>query len=708
MSQTKLIGKNFFWFLIAPSVLFGFLAVIQNNDSLAWLQPFIGTLCYLIVPGALFSLILFPYKTINFIERLSLTVAFSILLPPIIVYFLHRLWPETILLNFSDIFMISFFLALLWGAIAMVRSLLFIRKMGAGPILSEIEWFSKKEIIWLAAAVTVFTVLVTIFISRQPYIITADASYFFTVVRDAVATGIYPAERPQVFPFYPERYEPLMQSSVIVWHQLSSIELVSIFRFGVTFVMAAFILPVFLLAKELTQSRSAALLTLGVAVTTPVLMTAISVGRPQSFLFFVSPLILYGLVKFLKADDLRQYLWLSVSVLLFILSWRIHNLFVLMAPVIIATLVLKYSNWVKQKPWQSISVLTVVALAFYPYLRDLGILGRIGYFWTQIANSYIGINPLRNLFGPVTYGANYAFLLIPLILVLIYLLIRKQVDSYDRPTLLIVSFFAFIYFFFLEILPRLGYSFLPERSFPHLAIGLIILSSLTIKWLINQGSKRFPFAIFGLLLIGSAVATFYVNLLPTFQTISDKEVEAVQFLNKKPENILVITQKSNVPMIRQFGTFKVFIPTSEDVSNFFTADSAEESYQIVAKYSDYQQVLSNRIKSTQDQLIDIVSDPKILDQKKFSESTSEVSRKLSQLRSIYAAREDIVEWTGSQNDNYSIYVMYSTVKDRSYFNRRDYWKVDNFIGEDLSKFDNDSYFEKVFDNGDILVWKVRK
>ena len=56
----------------------------------------------------------------------------------------------------------------------------------------------------------------------------------------------------------------------------------------------------------------------------------------------------------------------------------------------------------------------------------------------------------------------------------------------------------------------------------------------------------------------------------------------------------------------------------------------------------------------------------------------------------------------------NIFVMYSKVKDQSFFNRYGWWWRDyNVLDARLEKFNDKRFFELVFDNGDVLVWKIK-
>ena len=232
----------------------------------------------------------------------------------------------------------------------------------------------------------------------------------------------------------------------------------------------------------------------------------------------------------------------------------------------------------------------------------------------------------------------------------------------------------------------------------------MIILTYPIDWIFNQNKKTY-IRIFYALLILSIALTVYANLLPNYYTISDRELDVVKYLNKKieNENVIVITQTGSMPMIRQFGNFSAidFTREKERINNFFNANNSYAAYKIALYYINYADMININIIEDRNTLISKL-------QKNTPVVEELISNELLHLNEILLKRELFNEKFSENNKPIKIYVVYSKIKGRSSNIRSKKWINENFINSDISKFDDSAYFEKVFSNNDIIVWKVKK
>lgn len=665
------------------------------------LQQFFGLLGFVFVPGYLITKILFKNR-LALLDRLSFSIGFSLLVPPTILFLAFKSNLNHFLLDFNTVFV-------LYSAIIISLLIIYFLKNTLLPskengerdenLLKELHR-ERKTILFLLSVIIFFNFLSFVFNGRQPNIITLDASYFYGTVKESIETGHYPKWKIGVFPLTPETYQPLLQSESIALTLLSDIDLVFLFRFGMVIIFSTLFVPLFQVIKTLTGDETISKISLLFFFLSPVLVSESIICRPQSVFFLLSPLFLYSLLKYINQNN-DSVGWLISSIIIMVTSWSLHYLSLFFVPLLLLAIITKNFQWIKGHKLKAITWIVLSLLLLFPYLRDFGVFFKVKYLFDSVVKSYGGIDILRNTFGITTYAANHAFLLIPLSLLSIYLLSTKRIRG-GSGIFLILSY-TFSYFFFLEIVPRLGFSFLPDRANPHLALGLIFISSLSLQWILDTRKKIYGIIVI-ILAVPSLLATVYVNSLPTYQTINTKEIDAIKFINQQDGLSLVITQFSNLNAINEFGSFRMLDIPQEQSSLFFREPHADASYnQIKDNLSLKNNLLRSREIYIKDTITLISEDSSLLEKTK-----GKINLDLYFIDQINSQIRELDEITKKSGGNVNIYILYSTIKNRSFFSRYDWWKVSNYPDANLEKFDDQRYYEKVFDNNDVIIWKVRK
>lgn len=670
---------------------------ISSKFNFNFPQELLGTISYLFIPGYFFTQALFRNKQLNIIEIISLSIAFSLTIPPLLILFINKIIFPNFSLTFFNLYIIYLLFIAICLALGSVNKYLSVKK----NIQKDTHLHHNQKIILIVLIFIVsFVVYSFVFSNRQTNIISADSSYFYKVVKVAIENNEYPLWKPNVFPPSAEFYHPLFQFGIISWQIFSSIDLISLFRFGFIFSMGLLLFPLFLLIDKITGKKYSAL-SLILFFCIPVLIAEINIARPQTLLFYLTPLFLYSVSRW--SDNLKKELpWFIVSVIISIAAWFIHFLSVIYIFLLFFHLFIYFWPEIRSNKKKSVFIAIAAIIAIYPYIEKFGISKNISYLYQTFLNSYSGSNLLKNPFGLITYLANYAFAIIPLTIFAIYLLLSKNFKI-SRSNFIIFSFSG-VYFIILEVVPRLGFNFLPDRAFPHLALGLICISSISFQWLFNKKNVHLKTLLILLILI-SISATIYVNSLPTYHIISQKEIDAVKFINNEKGKSLVATQIANAPMIFQFGNFDFIEYDSNELKNLFLNLNSSETFNQLSYFKDYKKYLKDEEASNYKnihQLTDNFSSKNDFDKIKIDINKS--VQKIEYLENKIKSLDQL----GYSNDKINIYILYSRIKNRSFYNRYQWWKETNFINVDLSKFEDDKYFVKIFDNGDTVIWKLKK
>jgi hypothetical protein len=680
-------------------VFFVLLGLFSELDIFLF-QKVLGTVVFAFLPGYFFSLILFDKGRITKFERFFLSVGFSLLLPPLLTYWLHIHSSRLVKIDFFHIF----FIYSVFCGLCVLFYVLLKRKIGNYK-KNESLGLKIGDIWSLLFGYLFLVVLLFVFSSRQENIINRDSTYFYSVVRETIATRAYPKWRPGIFPLLPESYQPLYQFQLICWNVLSNIDLVFLVRFGMSWLLSLFLLPIYWIAIKLIGDKKWAKISILLIFTIPVLMTQLSISRPQTMFFYFIPIFVYLLINFLiKNKD--YWKWLIIALSLTALLWKAHYLSLFFVPQLLFSLVIKKWKWIVGNKNKALVIFFGLLIIVYPYLKIFNIIAHINYLGSIVVATYQGVSLaglLKGAITPKTYVANYALLLVPLVLTAWLLLITGRIKAVGgRSVWLWLCLFTLVYLSQSEILPRLGFVFYPDRVLPHLAIPLIIFASLSIRWLWLRGKVWLRGGLV-LTLIVSLVITVYINFLPIYQTINKKEIEAVEYINQQPGYVLLATQHGNWGAVNQYGeNIRIIDMPVVSLVKFFRDSDSEDAYEMIVGFFDHNENLEKdmnlKLESLKQYLLS-VNNYNSLDR-------SKVILDLDRIIVKKASAKRFTDLVGDKE--IGLFIMYSNVKDRSFFNRYQWWWKDyNAMDANLEKFDNERFFELVFDNKDVKVWKVK-
>lgn len=185
----------------------------------------------------------------------------------------------------------------------------------------------KRELLWLAPALLSGVVVLYVYLRSHAYP-SFGAGLYLLVAEEISAAGY---ALPETIPYYTEggvpfAYPPLMFYAVAAIRDLTGVDPIAITRILPGLVTVAYLVPLYLLARDLLDSRpQAALACLVVAVSPPALRWHISAGgivRAPAFLFALS-----GIYAGLRVYRYRDRRWVVPSLVLFGLTVLTHPLY---------------------------------------------------------------------------------------------------------------------------------------------------------------------------------------------------------------------------------------------------------------------------------------------------------------------------------------------------------------------------------------------
>jgi hypothetical protein len=185
----------------------------------------------------------------------------------------------------------------------------------------------KREFLWLAPALLSAVLLFYFYLRSHPY--PSFGAGLYLLIAERISEAGYAL--PKTIPYYTEggvplSYPPLMFYVVALIQDLTGVDPVTITRFLPGIVTVVYLVPLYLLSRDLLNSRpQAALASLIVAVSPPVLQWHISAGgivRAPAFLFALT-----GIYSGLRLYRDRDQRWVVHSLVLFTLTVLTHPVY---------------------------------------------------------------------------------------------------------------------------------------------------------------------------------------------------------------------------------------------------------------------------------------------------------------------------------------------------------------------------------------------
>ncbi|PIW94939.1 MAG: hypothetical protein COZ85_02505 [Candidatus Moranbacteria bacterium CG_4_8_14_3_um_filter_34_16] len=264
----------------------------------------------------------------------------------------------------------------------------------------------------------------------------------------------------------------------------------------------------------------------------------------------------------------------------------------------------------------------------------------------------------------------------------------EKFSSLEKIALAVLS----IGLIFSEFLPRIDFKTLPDRFWPMTSMALITLAPFVLVKFKFFEKKSFQIVVAILIFIGIGGSIYIAKAKAGY--ISQREYKTSQWIKENtPENSLFITQGGNGPILNYFAKRENFSPSP---SFFLPKNTLTENKNITQS----EKFLSNI--------------NKLLNTSLTNPTDANLSALNSNLKAYYQEikKEKLVkniddsEFALPKNEN--IYILYSFDKFNNYYANRKWWRDINFYGADLSKFNDTTEYELVYnDNNIIYIWKKK-
>ncbi|WP_135825350.1 ArnT family glycosyltransferase [Halorussus ruber] len=212
----------------------------------------------------------------------------------------------------------------------------------------------KQELLWLAPALLSGIVLFFVYLRSHPY--PSFGAGLYLAIAERISELGYAL--PKSIPHYtkdgvPFSYPPLMFYTVAAIRDLTGLDPIAISRYLPGVVTVAYLVPLYLFARDLLDSRpEAALTSLLVAVTPPVLQWHISAGgivRAPAFLFALS-----GIYSGLRLYQDRDPRWMVPSLVLFTLTVLTHPVYTVFFALSYFLLFVQFDRTLKGLVWGAV------------------------------------------------------------------------------------------------------------------------------------------------------------------------------------------------------------------------------------------------------------------------------------------------------------------------------------------------------------------
>lgn len=320
-------------------------------------------------------------------------------------------------------------------------------------------------------------------------------------------------------------------------------------------------------------------------ISTPVTITELAITRPQVILIaYTLPLLIIG------TETLRKKsLGYGVAGLLFsLLLLPFHELSAVLIALFLVSIVFNISVLLTQKKLRLRSLVwAAIIIIPYFFILPLGAVfrqligvtsfaqqsvGHLKWEWWFI-DSYTSIDGTQ--LGWPGIGSLYYYLFNGIIfyLFLLGLLIvgkkRKptNIDGSRTEWYFVLGFLGF-FFFFAEIAPRLGFYFLPNRSWPYIALACCFCAIPLLKQL-ERHSLTFQKSIFALsaLIAASGLAGIVKVATDNVAEVFPEEASAIQFISTTPADSVILSNQNNRTLAQLYGKRTFFSIDSHKITN---------------------------------------------------------------------------------------------------------------------------------------------
>ena len=685
------------------------LGLLIEQHGFPYLRTMVSLLIIFFLTGFSISTVIFPkHNELSKIERVVLSFGLSIVALPFFIYLTDKF--NILPINEKSIILQSFLLIWLPVVINLIR---FRKNIVITPLkLKTIKKYiaTNKLFVWILLLYFLVLFVPTLL---YKYIPSADPYVFLIGTERIIQMGDY--SLASIFSnIY--NYRTFFTNLTAAIALLGNVDPYYIFKYLLVLLPAIIVVPFYYLAKRISNNKNVIFVTTVSALAVPTFIIDSWIVRPQTILFLMPIiLLLYGLS--LEKKSLKL---LVTTILISILLVKYHevSLIFLIIGLILVLFLLKEN--IKKNKLGAFYLSILIIMAIYPYIREFGyfdvivdafvnlkknLIFRLWFLsgYKNVDGAYISMDAV----GAIKYylvGIGPFFIALT---VLGFLSIKKTSIVIIKPVLIPYFISALVFFTIAEVFPRLGLGFLPERALPFLMLSIIpftpnILFIITKKW---RGLNKNNFFLFTIT-VGLAISFIITyNIVSTHQGWSStKEVEAALWIKSNlPEKSIIVTQPANYPMVAYYAeSYQAIAPKFLFDPNI----SSVEKYNLtkeVAKTA-YPQGLLEFIKNNLTDKIKKCLQTKLLTAENNDNSyltrncdESSLSDNLKKIKKVEGLNLKIPENT---------YILYSHDKFIYRYAISKEWQESNFYEGDLSGFDDTTYFQKIYDNGPVKIWKV--
>lgn len=444
----------------------------------------------------------------------------------------------------------------------------------------------------------------------------------------------------------------------------------------------------------------------------PVLAMEIDVVRPQSIALMFFPVFAYFLYQGIQTK--RATYWLLSSLIAFF-GLNYHEFFIILFLTqlgwICYYVVQRYHHIANRREQNMLIVVAILSVAlFFSLVSNISAI-QFGLRFVKnilLQISYVGSWKLWFLSnyntdgtalsigwpgwqGALKYYAYYASPYISLIGALV--ISRKHFRFWrDRLWQVILPGIA-IFLGVAEVLPRLNFIYLPERTWVFTDV-LLLLGSIPLYAFLQKKLKPHQTSLAVILLtvsmmIGLAGSLYVAHSKSAVTSVNEYQA-ALWIRQNTPENSLFITQASNGPMITYFAARTFNVPTKASFFLSPTLQTMPLPTSLAQEKTDLDQKVQNSLNLYQETRNNNYNNFDL-----FIQSINDLSQETLLLGDQLNGKPAIPIPT---------YILFSEDKFKGLYAGRAWWQVANYAGANLEKF-NQAY-PIVYNQNGVRIWRV--
>ena len=523
-----------------------------------------------------------------------------------------------------------------------------------------IKKYYKECIILTLLAVLIFTTFYYQ-VNRYDFIPERD-SYHWLSISEFIDRyeGEYPSQPPQNFPVHENWTYYRSFSFVLLNTVLSNVSGISIYRFyefiSAFLFFGLLLLASYVLIKKLVKNKLLAYFSIILIATSGTLLEQFAQVRPFISLF-VFLIIALELSRKYTINKERKYIWFAIIVSLLSIFYHPANILILLIP-LLTWVIIKINK--KNRVYFLIALLVLLIIGFL-IITNIYNFGLTKYF--PGFKSLLLANPhefkISTFYGLDYYltrfvNINTLFFVLGLILVIYGLAKQKRKDFIP---LLVALFIAYL---LVDLIYKLGISSEEVYFYRGLSIFslvMLIFVTLALFYFRKIFSKKIMIACLAVIVIFNLV---YLEFRSFELVFADEVNEISQIKNLTKENSIFITQFESWPLVINYLNRTYFTLNSQTAQEIFMAKDPKTAHQTISTM--------------------------LTDSVEFEDRFPYASYEQNQDRILIS----------------DFYLLYSKKS-----------KADNYIrekifpGADLQKFDDQRYYEKIFEGKEITLWKIK-